>query len=64
MERNMEEESLCGLIKVLIQVNLEIIILKVSESMNGLMVEYSMVIGLIIKCKAMVHLLGLMDVNM
>jgi hypothetical protein len=63
-ERNMEKASLLGQMEAPTPVIFMIIIFTEQVSMNGLMEEYSMVNGRIIKWKAMEHLHGLMDVNM
>jgi hypothetical protein len=60
----MEEESSSGPTRVHTQANSETIILKELEYMNGLMVESIMETGSTIKCRAMEHSPGLMDVNM
>ena len=64
MERSMERENSYGLITAPTLETFLTIIYRELEFMNGLMEEYSMVIGKIIRCKDMELLPGLMEGGM
>ena len=63
MVKNKGMGNLCGAMELFILAGLKIIILKDKEGMNGLMVEFMMGLGLIIKWKEKAHFHGLMGEN-
>jgi len=64
MEKNMDQENIPGLIKVITKVHGKIIKFKVKESIFGTMVDLTRANGKTTKCMDMEFINGKMDENM